>query len=247
MKPINMQLIERHLRGTLTKEEHTLFQQKMKDPAFKKQVTFMENMQTAIKVKEHQQLKAILEKEEKRCKEQEHKVVKIKRLRRTAAIAASLILLVSMYFLVSLPKSPEAFFAAHYEPKQNSHIKVERGENPNASLLNDAFILYEDGKYEEATKAFDQILKESSNNEILPYRAHALLATGKTQKAIIDLERFIKQTTDDTARSAANYTLALAYIRQGNTEKAKPHVEALRNHPFYKNKTKKLLKYLNMA
>jgi tetratricopeptide (TPR) repeat protein len=107
-------------------------------------------------------------------------------------------------------------FAANFQPAQNS-IKT-RG-------LKEAefFRLYDEKKYREAIQVFP---KSPEIPDHLFFYANALLAAGQTEEAVSVLKTYLPQASDNY-QNAANWRLALAYLKLNKIKEAKAILTAL--------------------
>ena len=117
--------------------------------------------------------------------------------------------------------SDEQLFATYFRPYRDESLEpAVRGEGE--STPEEQFRqLYWEGSYREALAAFEALENASKNNGNLQFlRANCLLATGRAKAAALALENVFR-----TGRSRflpeAQWLLALAYLKDGDREKAK--------------------------
>jgi len=84
--------------------------------------------------------------------------------------------------------------------------------------------LYEDGKYEEAIKAFEQFLKKNPNHLLAPSAMEAIgfskESLGRWDEAIKTYQELIRTRTESPAAARANYRIGLCYEKLGQNDKA---------------------------
>ncbi|MCO6491909.1 MAG: hypothetical protein J5I98_26065 [Phaeodactylibacter sp.] len=117
--------------------------------------------------------------------------------------------------------SHEQLFAAFFRPYHDESLEpAVRGEGeptPEEQFRQ----LYWEGRYREALAAFEALENASKSNGNLQFlQANCLLATGQAKEAALALENILR-----TGRSRflpeAQWLLALAYLKDGDREKAK--------------------------
>ncbi len=233
-------LIERYLMGRLTVEEKEQFSQLMNDPEFQKEMELKKDILETIQFQEDTRLKTMLRKEESAIKRSEQKgFFKLFSIKRVAAVAASVIFLVFIYWQFFAPKEVD-FLAEYFVPQSNTLFPSDRGSQ-SPSGIEQTFSLYDQKEYEKALTGFEKALIEEPNDDIAFYQANALMALGKTAEAIPILQNII-QNKQTEYLAPAKWNLALAYISQNNFTAAKPLLEELSTDRFHKEKVEKLLK-----
>ena len=231
-------LIERYLLERLSIEEKEQFTQLMKDPEFQKEVDFKKDILESIEFQEDTRLKSMLQEEEKAIKlTEQKKSVKTFSIRRVAAVAASVLFLVFIYWQFFTPK--EDLFAEYFVRQTNTlYPTVKSAKNPTE--VEQTFNFYESADYEKALLGFEKILSEQDNDNIAFYQAVSFLANEETEKAITTLQKIIQNNQTDYL-APTKWNLALAYISQNKFAAAKPLLEELAADRFHKEKAGKLL------
>ena len=229
-------LIERHLMDRLSVEEAERFTQLMNDPEFRKEVELKKDILTTIEHVEDARLKAMLQHEESVITSSSTKLFSLKRI---AAVAATILFLIFIYWQFFPPKAFDPI-ADYFVPEMNTLYPTNKsGDEPTD--VEQIFNLYDQKKYTEALSGFEKILAEESNDDIAFYQANAMMATGKITEAIPILENIIQNQQTDYL-SSAKWNLALAYAHQKNYPAAKTILNELKEDRFYKTKAEQLLK-----
>ena len=154
-------LISGYFEQTLNASELHEFERKMADEIdFADDVTFRRQLQIAITHSERSKIKAQLQ-----DFEAEISTTPVKKLNfgRWVSIAASIVLLLGVsiwYFNLKSLTSTE-LFDSYYQPFPNVVNPIVRGEQAS-NELNKAFILYEQGNYQDAINIFAKYSDENS-------------------------------------------------------------------------------------
>jgi outer membrane protein assembly factor BamD (BamD/ComL family) len=123
--------------------------------------------------------------------------------------------------------------------------------------LQEAINHYEQSSYKTAVLAFtkteqllprgDEDTESSTSFYIAYYRGISYLATGDIDKAISDLKIAMSRHHDNTWLCKAQWYLALAHLKKGDTERALPLFEKLSNNrqaADFRNKSLKIIREL---
>ena len=215
------------------------FKQLMNDPEFKNEVELKKDIYKTIEYNENKRLKAMLQNEEKAIKTASQKApVRIFSIKRIAAVAATVLFLIFIYWQFFTPKDFDPL-AEYFVPETNTlYPTVKSGDDPTE--IERTFNLYDQKEYEKALTGFEKILSETNNDDIAFYQANAYLATKKPEKAIPILQKIIQNNQSDYL-APAKWSLALAYCSQKNYQAAKPLLEEIKDNRFLKSKVEKLL------
>ena len=174
------------------------------------------------------------------------------------AAASIAVLGVAVYWIAfkNNDNTPEKLLAAYYEPKINTWTKSLRdieerkkqrqlaiekyGEVEGTQLFN-ALTLYDNGAFEQASKAFNAL--HLQNDTLYLYQANALLKADKATEAIAVLDRISPTSLN---HKEAQWYLAMAYLKLKNIEKTKDILRGLstEGNKGYQAKSKDLLKRL---
>ena len=174
------------------------------------------------------------------------------------AAASIAVLGVAVYWIAfkNNDNTPEKLLAAYYEPKINTWTKSLRdieerkkqrqlaiekyGEVEGTQLFN-ALTLYDNGAFEQASKAFNAL--HLQNDTLYLYQANALIKADKATEAIAVLDRISPTSLN---HKEAQWYLAMAYLKLKNIEKTKDILRGLstEGNKGYQAKSKDLLKRL---
>ena len=159
-------------------------------------------------------------------------------------IAATIIILLSigtiLYFMNVAKPDAQQLFADYYKPYPN--VVTVKGSNDK--LLSAGMYYYDIAKYDSAIMFYDKILEDNTQNtEVLFYKGICLLATDKQDEAT-GIFNEITQDNKSPFKDQAKWYLALAYIKEGNSVKAKEVLSGISKGSSNYEKAKKLLRQL---
>jgi len=261
-KEVLFDRIDRYLQGMMEEAERAAFEKEMEQqPTLKQEVALHRELAEAVGEKEVQAFEAVLNKVHEAYRSQQAAqpapVVSMKReapaggkgflvaaWRRHGryALAAAVVLLALIFLPRLIPQqpSPEALFAANFEPFPNQFQL--RGEQD--SLLNQFAAFYGQQQYSQALQVLAQLeaADPSLKNQLAFYRGICELATGNTPAAIEALQPL--QESPLLGENARWY-LALAYLKEGQTTTASQLLNQLvQEGSTYAPKAKKILDQL---
>ena len=210
------------------------------DPAFAEQVDLFQQAQDAIEALGQQQLKDAFR------QQYQSNTQKVKPLwSRWYVAAAAAIALLLIFFLVrnnSSTPSPEELYASYesFEP-----LSLERGNSGIDSLFLIANGLYNEQQYEAAIPLLEKLLE----NEDFDRKAYAYLhlgiaqlKSGSEKAAVNSLQEL---DSDSSFYLQAQWNLALAFLKQENTEEAKKVLQILKTESrTYQKRAQELLEAL---
>ena len=223
------ELIAQYLINKLSESEKKEFDLLMvTDSEFSEEVSFQENLKTAIGFEERIKLKRQLQDFEK---DEKHTVNYNKWY-----IAASIVLLlgVSSFWFLSTSINAEKLFVENFEPYRNVVQPIVRSDS-KMDLKTKAFTAYETGSYDMALMHFNELLKEKNEEIILFYKANVLLKIDKTSEAITVLEQNLK--TSDSLDDKNSWYLALANLKMKNIDEAKDILIQLEKSSSFKKES----------
>lgn len=222
-------LIDKFIQGQLNEEEKTIFEQLLNDdPDFNQEVEFMLHLKQAIKINEEKQIKKHLKKIEQKQKNK-------KIWQWISGIAASIIILLSSIIWYERPSKMNQIFEEYYTTYPNIISPEVRSLTQENSLTSKAFILYDSGKYDEASALFYESYLMDSTEHLLFYYAMSLLAIDNTEKAINVLENH-HFNHEQRFNEIAEWYLALGYLKTNQSELAKEHLKHITSSHQYKAK-----------
>lgn len=240
----NEELIEHYFSNVLSREERLEFNNRYEqDKTFKDEVDFLENLKVVSEGEDSQNFKSQLkgfEKEYQNTSETSNTKAWLKPL---LAVAAILIIALSINFGRNRSVDETKLFDTYFEPSKNVTQPIIRSDG-NENTLNDAFIAYNSSNYQEALTLFNNVYRDSKQSELLFYEGNALLALEKPKEAI---EKFNQHLTfSDSLVNRSHWYLALSYLKSKDSEKAKLELQALLNsgENFKKKEATSLIKKL---
>ncbi|WP_026953599.1 tetratricopeptide repeat protein [Algoriphagus vanfongensis] len=219
MKSDQEVLIDGYLSNTLTALQKQEFDKLMsEDRQFAEEVAFYEKMKLAIRLEEREKLKArfnILEQPSNNRKTWWY------------AAAAMLVLgIMGWWGLTQFSLNPENLYYSYFEPYPNIVEPIVRSDAEQSGLSAQAFEWYEKGEYEKASEAFATLHEEHQAAADLFYQAISLMALDRSAEAIPMLKQ---QKEEDSFYEAAQWYLALAYLKEGQESQARSCLERVRD------------------
>lgn len=241
---INETLIEKYFSKQLTPEEVLEFEKRYKtDDSFKEDVDFLKDLKSVSEAEDDLQFKKQLASYESENTKKKKSTVS-KWLKPLIAVAAILVVILSVNFLMNDSLNEDQLFLNYFEPSKNVSAPIVRSET-DETMLNNAFIAYSEKNYSEAIALFETSYEDSKNSELLFYEGNAYLAIGDIENAIAKFEEHLNYS--DVLTNRSHWYLALAYLKSKNLEKAKLELKALidSGETFKKDDAKSLLKKLD--
>lgn len=235
-------LIQDFLNGRLNEQELAEFDALYKtDAGFREEVEFQKDLKASFSSVKRDELKTKLQGFEEELKSK-GKVRHLKTDKPTSSYkkwlaAACILVIVGIGLMFFFNKStPEQLYYAHFEAYPNVVNPIIRGES-ETTLANKTFIAYEKGEYEKAITGLSQLYEQTGKGHFLLYQASALLEIGKPEKAIPLLKKQL--ALDDAFSEKSRWYLALAYLKTGETEKAKRLFKEISSENSYKTEEAK--------
>lgn len=135
-------------------------------------------------------------------------------------------------------------FSTYYEPYEADLI-IRSAEN-NLRNLNNTYLLYEKGEYQEAfDKLQEYSMKEPGNSKTAFFLGLSAIELGKYQIAEESFISIIEGAGKSSYKVHAQWYLSLLYLKQNLPEKAKPYLLNLSHEYYYAQKAKKILKKID--
>lgn len=233
-----------YIMGLLSKEERMAFEQQLiVNPVLQAEVNLQKEVILLVEEAEDMRLKEMLKEVDL---EAEDKAEDSTGGRKWWLVAILVLILLGIAWLVwkGQEESPERLYAAYFEPYQNVLVPTVRDAGVPLDVL-EAFQAYEDGNYETALLAFNQLPVEVQKPDYELYEALSLMQTNRVGEAI-RLLQVLKNNSDSQFREHAQWYLALAYLKQGNTPKARQFLEGLveNKSAIFEKKARELLSKL---
>jgi len=240
----NNVLIEKYFSKKISKEELSEFNHLYeKNPEFKQEVDFLNDLKTVSETEYDAQFKNQLASFESEFTAQEKRSF-AKYLKPLIAVAAILAIVLSINFFVNLSINEDALFTTYFEPSKNVSSPIVRSET-EGTILNNAFIAYSEMNYKQAIPLFKKAYQDSKNSELLFYEGNSLLAIGDTENAIEKFEEHLKYS--DVLTNRSHWYLALAYVKTKQLDNAKQELKVYLNsiETFKKAEATSLLEQLD--
>ena len=239
----NSELLIRYLEDSLNEEERKDIEQRLtQDPLLREELEETQNMIAVLSnPKRHAKFIQIANeiREEKEGKHRTDKDTRggrfwgkvIRQFRVPLSMAAAVLLLLGVYFLLR-PESPSTakLFAEYYESLPATDFEafkpagtVSASDNLSpAALYNQAVDQYTREDYEGCLNSLTREVRMRFPNESLFIEGIALIGLERHEEAIpILLQRTAPTHSDREYYFAAQWYLALAYLKTGDTESAK--------------------------
>lgn len=240
----NETLIANYFSKKLSEDALLEFEKRYQtDAEFKEQVDFLKNVQSVSEAEDDEQFKqqlATFETEVSKNKKNKSNIW----IKPLTAIAAILIIALSINFFINKEIDEEQLFSTYFEPSKNVTVPIVRSET-GESIINNAFIAYSEGNYKDAFPLFEKSFAYSKNSELLFYEGNALLALDKTEEAIQKLKAHL--TYSDVLTNRSHWYLALAYMKMKDLDAAERELLALINsgETFKNEEAKSLLEQID--
>ena len=244
MMIINEKLIEKYFSKQLSEAELLEFEKQYEiDQDFKAEVDFLKDIQYVSEAEDDAKFKSQLASYETELSEKPQSSFP-KRLKALIAVAAILLVAISITFFLNKDINTEQLFTSFFEPSKNVSAPIVRSETDD-QLINNAFIAYSESDYENAAPLFRQGFEITKKSELLFYEGNALLALNQTEEAIVVFKKHL--LFPDALTNRTHWYLALAYLKDQQINKAKEELNTLINsgESFKKKEAQSLLKKLN--
>lgn len=222
-----MDLIERYFNNSLSDKELVLFEEKLaSDSLFAEEVQQFGVVFDALKKARVKKLKAqfISYEKEYNSSGKRFNFRNLKRRKATVSFVLWIALIgfsvqTSLYFSTSSSSKNVGLFASYFEVYPNVLSPVKRTINDENFVL-DAMKYYDAENYVSAIEAFDKLLlKSDSRNQILFYKALALMTEGDYLTAKIQFE--LMNIESGVFVNQRNWYLALVFLKLEKHNKAK--------------------------
>ena len=245
----NHDLIDRYFENSLSPKEQNIFNDLLQnDSDFKNEFLFQKDLKKVIAVSQQEELKSTLSHIEEHVKKKSLFMIVPKKW----MVAASLLLITTLglWSVKSLYyPSNEVIYKDYFQVDRNTIQPVVRGESLK-TIEYRAFVAYEAQDYYKAINLFNSV-KTPDEAYIIYYKGLCFLALEKSDEAIALLsEVATKQGLDGKSadfKEKANWYLAMAYLKNNETEKAISRLSLIINNPssnFKKQEAQEVLGYL---
>jgi tetratricopeptide (TPR) repeat protein len=258
----DIEMIEKYLAGKMTDDEKKMFAEvRIKDHELNAMLDDMDHLIKGIKHSAAQSSKKekedrlkffneIMDMEEDASRDENAsvstgKVVPFYRKPSVMAIAASIVLMISVSIIFIQNRAPlnERLYTAYYEPFDSPGSGLTRGSS-EVTLKAQAYGAYDNGHFAEAAVLFEKLIAENKGTTATYLcLGNAYLAQGQLDKAEASFNHVA--TSDSDLVTQAHWYLALTYLKQNKLEKAKAALWIISDSSTYGEKAKKLLKDLD--
>ncbi len=174
----------------------------------------------------------------------------IKPLWRSAAAAVLVLIIALSFYRIYYIQRPAALFSQYYQPYEIDfplHYRSHQSTSPPLpSELLQGFQAFDNAQYEESIPLLKQWLVRNPENDIVQFfLGQAYLQTGQTTDAI-PLFKKVSQNPHSDYQKAAQWYLALIYIKENQRKKAISLLEQLKetHNSFFSPKAGQLLHQL---
>jgi len=245
----NHNLIDRYFENSLSPKEQKQFNNLLQnDLKFKAEFQFQKDLKQVIEVNQKEGLRETVSKIEALAQKDSRMMM----LPKKWIVAASLLLITglatwtvkSTYF-----PSNDAIYEEYFQLERNTVQPVVRGESIN-TIEYKAFAAYEARDFYKAINLFNSVQNPEDSN-ILFYKGLCFLAVNKPENAIALFNQLtaseLNTVQTEGLSDKANWYLALAYLKNNETDKTIEQLTTIVNRPppgYKKNEAEKILNYL---
>ncbi len=159
---------------------------------------------------------------------------------RAAAIIVLAIILSILIFKPFSGRTPEELYAKYMQPFQKTEKLMEIARNDNDFLF--AVEVFEAGDFDRSIVLFEMLADSSELRAwSLFYAGSSYMSINRSVKAI-ELFKEVLLEGDAAVLPHAHWQLALSYIRTGNPDKAREHLEILAKDKVYRSEAKRIMR-----
>jgi len=215
-------LIEKYLDGSLQSADEKTFSEKLRESKnFAEEVYLQETMLEALKKEESTKLRELLKKEARNIVVPDQATPNFRRYYLFAAVIA--LLVISTIVIVPSRKS---LFKAYYEPLVE--VPITRSESSDFDKYRAAMKSYSEEDYSRAIELFQTIIDVENKAVASLYLGNCFLATRESRNAIIQFQSARLSESGEVVE-IASWFLALAYVQEGEKEKASSLLSKISN------------------
>lgn len=245
-------LLERYLELSLTDAERKQVESRLRvDPGFKE---LYEQEKTIVKGIRFSHLKnqlQYLNEVENQLPAlspdtKEANVIFLKQFWKPLAMAASVLLVGALLFFFAQQRTPlnERLYLSYFEPFDSPGSGLTRGGgNIQVTVKRRAYEAYDNGNYLQAATLFEQALNEEDEAIVHLCLGNAYMKNNQWKKAEASFLQMLKEHNDLVTQT--KWYLALVYVKENKTEKAKSTLWEITTSSTYGVKAKKLLEELD--
>lgn len=174
-------------------------------------------------------------------------------LGRWALLLGLVAAIISLFLFLTLEEqevddyTSEDLFTVNFSSYPNDIFPLDKTSS-KPTLEQVAFSLYDQNKFPEALLAFDTLILTTPQDDYRFYQSIVQLATDRNTDAILNLSQIV-ETPKTPFLPQAEWYLALAYLKIGADEAAKPLLEKLatQDDGFKSKRSKVILEILNTS
>jgi hypothetical protein len=220
-------ILEKIGRLPLTEAEAKLVEEwRQTDKNFGEAADFQLQLSAALHKQERNELKQMLQQVEESSGRPKARQVSLRRVR-WMALAASVIIALGLWWVVG-NRNEENLYAAHFRPYPNVIAPVTRNVFAGSeTLVQKAFLAYENGAYAEADKLFNELFAQSGEYFALFYQAMSKMANGSTEAALTIWQGNDWPVTPFDMKMAAGWYTALCLLKLNKPGEALPLLEQI--------------------
>lgn len=233
----DIEVIDKSLRGILTKEESIYLAKRKDDPLFEKELLLKSDMFAVYQSLEMEEGKRKLQVLEGYMKSNKNGTKKNSTYRGLIILMFIILAAILSYFIIFQKDNSSVLYASYYNPYPNVVSPIDR----NSTEERDAYQLYEAGEYSGAIVMFENALPDENQQF---FYALSLIGDGQIE----DARRAMTEISNSTSRyrSPAEWYLAMCHLRlkdKASCINVLEEIEKNNNHP-YRNQAKELREQL---
>lgn len=233
LKETDYNLIDKFLRNQLDSKEKEIFNKKQKEADFQKELSLRKNTIPVFKKNGRETLKKKLQHFEKNIQAEKQNTQnsspRVKPINRIVwlGMAATLLLLMGLFWWNNQTINSDELFAQHFEPYPNVIAPIVKSQMPSTTEYEIAFQKYEQEEYEDAIVLLEKI----NTTEGKFYLALSHLGNKQEEKTITLLSDLTKEENSNRFFEASQWYLALAYLKSNQLEKANQFLDLITQNP----------------
>jgi len=209
-----------------------LFDRKQTDPVFQKELKLRKDSLPVFKKNGREALRKQLQDFEKNIQEEKPisstSTENVKPINRIVwlGVAASLLLLMGLFWWNNQSVNSDELFVQHFEPYPNIIAPIVKSQTPSATEYEQAFQKYEQGKYTDAIV----LLQKINTPEGSFYLALSHLGNEQEEQAISILDELVRAPSNRFFE-ASQWYLTLAYLKSNQLDQANKTLDLIMENP----------------
>tara|TARA_R110002049_G_scaffold210990_1_gene382043 strand:- start:1212 stop:1949 length:738 start_codon:yes stop_codon:yes gene_type:complete len=212
--------IEKYVNGKLdTIDLHKIEQRIQNDAEFKSKVEDIKIILTGIETQVlKEQLNMFHEDIDKKSTNSETKNTKVHTLNWKRLLVAAVLIIAAGSFWFLNGNSNERLYAEYFSPDPGLPTTMSSTDNYD---FYEAMVNYKQGDYKTAISKWEILQKSKPDNDTLNYFIGVAYLANKNESIAISFLEEATKNSEFALNNDAHYYLGLAYLKQGNIEKAK--------------------------